>query len=252
MRSRKRTIRRKSRRRQRGGDAIVPEDVLYQDRDVCILKPEVKKGILVFTGYTQPAGAPPLCETGLKTGAQMRSEGIDFGRRIFHPYIFFRAPYLSGPIDYTSVDTEIQSSFGEGRVGMSSLAWIRVDPAKTFVYSSEIRAHYSPGMDLFGEFTEMVPFGTERWHLMMENEVSKSRKSMTAYLRILNENKAAMQTIEPGQRAVYHLWTSEVRIQPYVRYGEVAYPFNEYDIAHQSEVLVRIPHMTPNYFVRCT
>jgi len=124
---------------------ILPEDILFQDADVCILKPSVKKGILIFTNYNQPAGTPSLCEAGLKTGERLRSEKLSFvgsnlpGRKI-HPYIFFRAPVKSTEIDYTSVDDEIESVFGESALAETGYVWIRVDPAQTYVYSSEIRA----------------------------------------------------------------------------------------------------------------
>lgn len=85
---------------------------MYEDDLVCILKPNVKKGIIVWTIHNQPTGIYMLSE-GLKTGQQLHSEGIDFGRTKIHPYIFFRAPYYSNPIDYTSVKTEIESSYGE-------------------------------------------------------------------------------------------------------------------------------------------
>ena len=115
---------------------ILPDDILFEDSDVCVLKPDVKKGVLIFSNYNQPAGTPPLCEAGLKTGAQLKNEGVNFGRSMIHNYIFFRAPYLSGPIDYTSIDTEITSSFGNSESAEPSRVWIRIDPGRTSVYSS--------------------------------------------------------------------------------------------------------------------
>ena len=35
------------------GSSILPEDVMYQDMDVRILKPDVKKGIIIFSQYVQ-------------------------------------------------------------------------------------------------------------------------------------------------------------------------------------------------------
>ena len=46
--------------------------------------------------------------------------------------------YFSRPINYTSLETEINSSYGK-QVDMSSRVYIRVDPERTFVFSSEIR-----------------------------------------------------------------------------------------------------------------
>jgi len=61
------------------------DDILYQDYDVCILKPDVKKGVLIFSDKS-------IFEDGLKTGKQLKEEGIDFGRSMIHNYSFFRAP----------------------------------------------------------------------------------------------------------------------------------------------------------------
>jgi hypothetical protein len=229
------------------GGAVEAGDIMYQDADVCILRPEVKKGVLVFTHYTQPPGTP-LCLAGLKTGEQLRSEGIEFGRSVYHPYIFFRAPYFANPIDYTSVDTEIRSSFGDVE-NLPSKIWIRVDPEQTFVYSSEIRAERN---------FRFVPS-------VVLAEVEKSRKRMSEYFRIIGEN-ASMKVLR-GQMALYDMYTSRKSViastaEP-TKYhrslrldrlllGGYEYPLSPYPIHQQSEVLVRVPHLTPDYFVKCT
>lgn len=219
---------------------ILPEDILFQDDDVCILNPGVKKGVLIFTHYTQPVGMTPLCESGLKTGAQLKREGIDFGRSMIHDYIFFRAPYFSEPIDYTSIDTEIASSFGGAESERTSKVWIRIDPDKSKVYSSEIRATYSP----------KFRYGSQEYLSAMENQVKNSKKSMTEYLRILDENETATTDIEPGKKPLYNLFSSKVGLFP-IAYN-LGYPWNSDNINEHSEVLVRIPHLTPNYFVKCS
>ena len=234
------------RHRMRGGD-ILPEDIMYQDRDVCILRPEVKKGILVFSNYTQPKNSPPLCETGLKSGKQLRSEGVDFGRSVYHPYIFFRAPFYAHPIDYSSIDAEIESSFGKG-FGGGTRVWIRVDPDRTYVYSSELRM-------------------SEARKRMLD----ASRKTMTDYLRIINANKALVPG--PEQEAKYHLISSQKMLFPKMArsfrfnnngywnnpFSRISYNNRDYNsmintnpIERNSEVLVAINHLTPDYFVKCT
>ncbi len=245
---------------------ILPEDILFQDNDVCILKPNVKKGILIFTDYNQSKGMPSLCESGLKTGVQLQSEGVNFGRSTIHNYIFFRAPYFSNPIDYESIDTEIESSFGEGVNATPSIVWIRIDPEKTFVYSSEIRTSYS----------SPYHYGSLRYLSDIENEVKKSRKSMINYLKILDENEKVISTINSNQKPIFHLYSSlvylipihaetpeypldehninmnsEVLVNP-IHAETPEYPFDENNVNMHSEVLVRIPHLTPDYFVKCT
>ena len=180
------------RRRLIGGiDPIDKEDILYQDDLVCILRPEVKKGILLFTHFTQPKeAADSLCKTGLKTGKKMNEEGITFGRSIYHPYIFFRAPYYSNDIDYTSVETEIKSLYGN--LSDDSRAFIRVDPDKTYVFSSEIRVKYSP------------PYHTkDKQHdLAMLKEVNKSKKTLTRYLSIIKDNEKMKE--KQNEKSLYH------------------------------------------------
>ncbi len=246
-------------KKQIGGNPIVEEDILFRNMDVCILKPDVKKGILVYSHYTQPEGMPSLCEAGLKTGAQLKKEGIEFDRTMIHDCIFFRAPKYSNPIDYTSVDTEITSSFGDNFSGKKSLVWIRIDPARTYVYSSEIRSDYVPHRyntveylsDMESEvFSDYVPhmYDTVEYLSDMESEVFKSKKSMNDYLRIIGENKTVEVT--PGNRLFYNLYTSKVQMGPlsYI----LSYPLSSVNVNESSEVLVTIPHLTPNYFVKCT
>jgi hypothetical protein len=238
----RKSIKRRYRKQKGGGDPILPEDIVYQDKDVCIIKPGVKKGVLVFTDYVQPKGVPSLCESGLKSGAQLHSEGVNFGRVVYHPYILFRAPYLSDPIDYTSVDTEITSSFGAGAVDMPSRVWIRVDPDNTYVYSSEIRA--------------------KKPHYAVEVDLQQSRKTLTQYLQILTNNQKIKNGIGPGMRPVYHLYSSMIiSVVPIVPMADeddydadpyAKYPFDNSDISRNSEVLVRLPHLTSDYFVKCT
>jgi hypothetical protein len=88
-------------------------DIMYQDYLVCILRPDIKKGIIIWSNYIQPPNMDSLSTLGLKTGKKLKEEGVDFGRSKIHPYIFFRAPYISTDIDYSTIETEIISSFGQ-------------------------------------------------------------------------------------------------------------------------------------------
>lgn len=44
-------------------EPIEDSDIMYRDNEVCILHPDVKKGILVFTHYVQPINAESLMIT---------------------------------------------------------------------------------------------------------------------------------------------------------------------------------------------
>jgi hypothetical protein len=215
------------------GEPIEQSDIMYKDDLVCILRPDVKKGIIVWTHYTQPPEMHSLCELGLKTGKQLQKEGIYFGRTKIHPYMFFRAPYYSRDIDYTSVETEINSSYGEGQIGREPRVFIRVDPDRTYVFSSEIRA-------------------------LKPEDIYKSKKTLSQYLKIIYINSTIYKTLFPmsitKKQPAYDLFTSsliDVKNNGTKIY-KVNYPLIDIPIERNSEILVSIPHLTPDYFVLCT
>lgn len=211
--------------------------VLFEDGDVCILNPELKEGILVWTHYTQPKEMNSLCNTGLKSGKKLHNNGINFGREIYHPYIFFRAPYFANEINYESIETEIESSYGD--LDEETRVFIRVDPDKTYVYSSEIRVKFIP----------QIRFGTDKYVYNIEKEVMKSKKTLRNYLQIIKENENVKG--ETNQIPIYNLFSSKkIMIDKDKKWGE--YPWNLKPIEENSEILVRMDHLTPDYFVKCT
>jgi hypothetical protein len=55
---------------------------------------------------------------------------------------------------------------------------------------------------------------------------------------------------EPGKKILYNLFSSKAELFPInANPGKL---FNIYPIEKMSEILVSIPHLTPNYFVLCT
>ena len=242
------------------GYPIEENDIMYKDDLVCILKPDVNKGIIIWTDFMQPAEMDSLCDLGLKTGEQLQKEGIVFARSKIHPYIFFKAPYYSRDIDYTSVETEIKSSYGEGQIGTEPRVFIRVDPDNTFVFSSEIRAkipavyfHISDGHLITEEELRsthskfFMPYTDERYielyNKYYNSEINKSGKPLSEYLVIIKENE-----LRPELK-IYDLYTSKkVRST----HSTIYYPYDDIPIERNSEILVSIPHLTPNYFVLCT
>lgn len=239
MKSKRRKMKksRKIRKYKMRGGGIEPEDIMFQDFYdlVCILKPEVKKGIIIWTQYQQPSGMDSLCTIGLKTAKQLHTENIQFGRdkSVQHSYIFFKAPYLSNIIDYTSIDSEINSSYGPGQSNIPNRVYIRVDPDKTYVFSSEIRSSKYP------------------------NNINQSKKLLSSYLTIISKN---LITSTPGQEQIYNLVDSTIEYErSYLSdedegygIGEISYPLTSIPINRTSEILVTIPHLTPDYFVKCT
>lgn len=215
------------------GEPIEQSDIMYQDDLVCILKPDVKKGIIIWTNFTQPEGMGSLCELGLKTGKKLKEEGVNFGRTKIHPYIFFRAPYYSRDIDYTSVETEINGSYGEKQLRIKSRAFIRVDPDKTFVFSSEIR-------DIFKHTA---------WYGKEEDIINNSKKTLSKYLKIIKKNMEIKKNVKSDQKILYNLFSSEALLFP-IRESPKE-PFDDEPIEKNSEILVSIPHLTSEYFVSC-
>lgn len=232
---------------------INPEDIMYQDDNVCIIRPEVKKGILVMTEYEQPSNLESLKKIGLKTGKQLYEEGVEFGRKIYHPFIFFRAPYYygfddKGIIDYSSVKTEIECLYEKNKLQETPLfsrIWIRVDPEKTFVFSSEIRAQYRSNYHI----------DSQEYQDDMNNEVNQSRKTLKQYLYILQLNRQIKNYMKKSEKTTFlsHLYTSRIHCREFqMRENLIKYPFvNDvyYPINRMSEILVAIPHLTPDYFV---
>ena len=204
-------------------------DIMYQDDLVCILRPYIKKGIIIWSNYTQPANMPSLLTLGLKTGKKLKEEGVDFGRSKIHPYIFFRAPYLSVDIDYSTIETEIISSFGQELLerNYETKVFIRVDPDKTFVFSSEIRVNF---------FNEA------------DTKIFNSKKKLSEYLTIIKTN-LEIETTETNEnnKILYNLLSSKAKI--FLNKTKPDKLFSKAPINRNSEILVSIPHLTPDYFV---
>ena len=218
---------------------VVNEDILYKDYDVCILKPDVKKGVMIFSNIPNES----IYEDGLKTGKQLKKEGIDFGRSMIHNYSFFRAPTFLRPIIRNSIKSEIESFFDPSVAFSPRLKiWMRIDPKQTFVYSSEIRAKFGP----------LFRFGTPEYLDNLEKEVSKSRKPMIEYFRILQENSLLIDEANANpdciQKPWYNLFSS--RVQMFPNTYNLQYPWDIENINENSEVLVRVNNLTPDFFVK--
>ena len=235
-------------------ELINNNDILYKDDLVCILKPHIKKGIIIWSDFKEVEGST-IAKTGLKTGKQLNKEGIDFGRNVYHPYIFFRAPYYSKTIDYSTIDAEVNSLYGEGQITKKSRAFIRVDPNRTYVFSSEIRAKKK--MVYFNKDGKLLNdkelSKTHSDYLMKKsdknyknlyekfynNEINKSKKLLKEYLDIIKYN-------ENLEYKSYNLYSSKK-----VNILNPVYPFDNSPIERNSEILVSIPNLTPKYFVLC-
>ncbi len=107
-----------------------------------------------------------------------------------------------------------------------------MDPEKTFVFSSEIRSLYNP----------LLRVNSPEYLYEKERKVHLSKKTLSNYLDIIKKN----ETLK-GYNFMYHLYSSLK-----VPKGEIVYPFDTSPINRNSEILVSLPHLTPDYFVFCT
>ena len=224
-------------------------DVMYKDDKVCILKPSVKKGVVIFSAYKNRKNIK-ICKVGLKSGKQLHSEGVNFDRNIHHPHIFFRAPFrYDGNIDYKSVDTEISSLYG--KLDQDDKVFIRVDPNRTYVFSSEIRSRY------LGNSNKII-----------NEKLEKSKILLSKYLQIIRDNEENIYNARKYAQKIgtayphfyWNIFTYRVHKNNSYRYnsnnGIEVYNNSKrnqitVNIARNSEILVSLPHLEPRYFVKC-
>ncbi len=201
-------------------------DILYQDDLVCILKPESKRGVIVFSAYTNPKNFK-ICNIGLKSGKQLHKEGVKFGRVIYHPYIFFRAPFkYDGSINHTSFENEVKSLYGSS-LDLNDKVFIRVDPNKTYVFSSEIRVRFQRAPDI-------------------NNKLNKSKIKLSEYLKIIQDNQ---NYIKNGKGRLNQFNWNIFKYKVTDQKGQPNHI--NVNIARNSEILVSLPHLEPKYFVKC-
>jgi len=204
---------------------IIPEDVLFEDDYVQILKPDSKKGVLVFHCYQETTDRDIPSE-GLKSGVQLQEEGYDFGRSRIHPYIFFRAPHKHQKIDYSTLKTQIDSSYESWVYTHERTLFLRVNPTRTCVFSSEIRASREP------------------------KKFIGSKKAMLKYFDIIKRNKEIYSTFNFGsQYPVWNLYDSKISSVPIERKDFIKFPWCKFPTNTCSEVLVKLPYIPPHWLI---
>jgi hypothetical protein len=204
------------------------DDVFFQDDDVCILYPHVKRGILVFSRFTNPA----VFKDGLFSGAELKRRNPNYGERsVYHDVIFFRAPFRYGdegllPLEAYYED-DVVNNFTAG--GEDHLFVIRIDPDKTYVYSSEARVH-----DYSGK----------------QSLLRASRKSLNQYIDVIDQNKLMLPPSPSGWIAEYNIVSGRKRYITMRQYKnthgmlQMSTNYNNYTpapIQRNSEFLVHLP-----------
>lgn len=203
-------------------EMITDEDIKYMDKNVCILFPDSQKGIIVWT-CQEPVKYIDILKDGIKSGLLLSKEGSCYGRTTNYPYIFFRAPDKK----YTNIE---ECPRYDNRI------YIRVDPDRTMIFSSEFRAKHSP----------QCLYRSPQYISQVNQNLIKSRKTLTRFLDIIKENDERVDK-NKGEIFVYNLITSRKKIQS-IRHP-MEYPYDYIDVKYSSEILVYIQHLTPDFFI---
>ena len=221
----------------------IPEkdsDVLFQNDDVCVLKPDSPRGILIFSRVRLDRSKYKSDEEFKKAKHNVCSEGIYSHRELrtkkpelqlkdrathgdHDDLIFFRAPFNSDISTFETAYGCSPSDLNYAHENHIITVLLRIDPEKTFVYSSEIRA--------------------------IKPEVIKgSRRPMMEYLKIIQKNKELPRPQKTKWRA--NLLSYELQ---YVSNSlHSSFPFHDYwNINRNTEVVVKIPHIPAEWLAGC-
>jgi hypothetical protein len=214
--------------------AAAADDVLYEDENVCILDPKSKRGVVIFTESKNWN----ICEEGLLSYNELRKRHPELGLKDradhidpdHNDLIFFRAPYNS---DTSTFESSYDGKSSEKMLvtyRQDTIVTIRVDPERSFVFSSEIRAAGGSSEDRYVD-------------------LQSSRIKMTDYLKKI-KGYSEMKSPNNSSIIVSDLITYDTF--PMVDFNGIEeYPLSKIPIERNSEVVVKLPHIPPNWFVSC-
>ena len=199
---------------------IIYNDVLFCDENVQILHPKSPRGILVFHAFE----FYNVVEQGLFPSSKYP---FDFGLDVVHDEIFFRAPYKKK----ISSSNQLFDYFDDNIIDYyQNLVVLRVCLYNTNVFSSEIRS-----------FENFGP-------LKGRELINQSKKSMIQYMNQIEENEKKLEELA-NKEHMYHLFTGEVvENNQHLRFNP---NFSYLPINTNSEVLVKVDHIPPEWFVEC-
>jgi hypothetical protein len=202
-------------------------DVIYEDKDVCILQPNSSRGILLYHASTHTN----ICSEGLLTYNEVRKrhpelkmrdrKATDINKN--NDVIKFRAPFTNDLTNFqTTYGSDPRQLMGTDKPEV--IVIIRVDPDKTFVYSSEARSH--------GDDETLI----------------KSRLPLRTYLKRIT-GKMQMKVDYPNEMCG-NILTYETKV---VHTDDIChYPWIKYlPIERNAEVIIDRPHIPTNWFVAC-
>lgn len=199
-------------------------DILFQDDDVCILKPTSNRGILVIHATNNKATT--VCEDGLYSKNELMIRKPELGLTKsdsmfpFHSdIIYFRAPYSSDTTNFSTLYPNFY--FIEDQY----YVFIRIDPEQTYVYNQEGRVYST------------------------YEKYKKSRISMNDYFKIITENK---KIIAKYPEVLYGNTISFEKKKLNSNRGKFLNTFEIYlPTERMGEILVKIPHIPKEWFYYC-
>lgn len=196
-------------------------DILFQDEDICILKPDSQRGILVIHS-TKNAD---ICNDGLYSYNELLNRkpelGLERKKSMFPGHsdiIYFRAPYNN---DITSIDSLYPGFYFDEN---NYYILIRIDPDKTYIYNQEGRVYNN------------------------YDNYKSSRISFTDYFKIIESNKL----IKPKYPISIYGNTISFRKQLLGSGSDMVGTFKKYlPTERMGEILAKIPHIPQKWFYYC-
>lgn len=188
-------------------------NVIFETRDVVMLKPDSNRGVLVGHRYD---GRFNVTTNGLRSGKSLKERNSSWDERTrLNDVIFFRAPFYKDNAKYV----DEFSGFGK-------CAFIRIDPERTYVYPSEVR--------VTSQYYNNPKF------------INKFRKPFKYYMEKIEENERRPGSAgHPG--VFYNMLTFEkIQFPPKERPG---FPFTRVAIERSCEILVHADHISPELLI---
>lgn len=185
-------------------------NVALKTRDVVMLKPDSNKGVLVGHRFD---GRFNVTTNGLRSGKGLKERNSSWDQRSrLHDVIFFRAPFYKDNARYVA-------EFSQG----GKCAFIRIDPERTYVYPSEVRATAQYYKD--------------------PNVINRFRKPFSYYMKVIEDNER--RPGEAGHPGVfYNMQTFEkIQLGPH---ASPRFPYTNIPIERSCEILVHADHISPD------
>lgn len=202
---------------------IKKSDILFKTLNISVLKPHIKKGVLVFHKiHNDETTLDNIKKNGLKKD--------DIGHSIYRNCMFFKAP-VSSPkeINYSSINSELNEVYPDlfdsdtiMDTPLHNIVVIRIDPRDTYVFSSPIRTHY------YGEDIKRM--------------LNQSRISLCDYFKIIEKNG-----IPVYKNPQWHLISRKMYYFP--DHFQIPTIFSADPIEQNSEIIVECDIILPEHFV---